>query len=637
MIREAGRVILYRLLLLLLLLVLVLIPVQVLAEEPPLRETIKTLPMASVSAAPEVIFADNFRSNKAGWSEKSDNTVRRHFKDSGYHMAILQPNQMAFSTFPTGKLGDFVLQVDASMISGGNSAAYGIGIRAQDFENFYMFGLIGSNEFRVDKVKDLKYTDTMRNEPVPAKALRSSTLANTMKIVAKGKIIDMYLNEVKVASLTDETYKTGSVFFFVSSQGNLPSAEARFSTLTIWDTAVDPTPASNSVSRGKLLFDDDFTTDAGGWRVADEENASFWYEVDDTYHIAVLSPSMLAWSSLPGRYDDFVLEVDCAILDGTHTGQAGILFRFQDRDNFYRFGISGSGDFSLFKKQAGKWITLLPWTYSKAVYEADQLNNIVVVAKGSDFSIYANETFLGSATDKSFPAGYAAIYGGSFENADFVDVQFEYVGVWELETSRSSVPTPAPTLIRPAAKVLFSDDFTSNSAGWNITSTQDYSRTLGNGTYQIIINRPGYMVWSAAPISETTDFVAQVETAAKNTGGDAASGLLFRYQDSDNYYQFMVDFGGAFSITSVKNGKNNDLTPAINTSASIKTRGEANVLRVVAKGQIFDFYANGAKLATIRDATYTSGRLTLIAVNPGSSSQAEASFSKLRVWDSVPV
>jgi hypothetical protein len=648
MTKGQGRVIMHRISFLLVLIALLFAPVLSFADEPPVPGPIGVeLPMAAISAAPpKVLFSDDFKTNQAGWSTRSDDTVKRFISGNAYHIAVYKPDLMVSSTVPaSSKFSDFVLQADAAMTAGPEASAYGVAIRVQDSQNYYVFALTGSNEFRMDKVKDLKYTSTNKNEPIPAGVLRSKSTANTMKIVAKGKILEFYLNDIKVATKNDDAYATGSIFLFASSPADLAGTEATFSNLTIWDAGAatpSPTPAPPAtitpIPRGKLLFEDEFLGYSEGWTEENGDGYSYWLDLDGTYHISVSKVNMIAWSNVPGQYGDFVLEMENGAIEGAANSEAGILFRIKDKDNYYRFGTSGSGSFTFVKRQAGSWTTLIPWTLSNALYEGKGHADISIIAKGSTFTFYGNGVKLASYTESTFASGGAALYAGSLEKPTPVEVQFEYIGIWEA-AGASVLPSPTTTPSTPArrtAKTLFSEDFTNNVAGWTTTSTQDYSKSISNGAYHIAVTKAGYMVWSAVPISQTTDFVVQFDTSVSSSVGNAATGLLFRYQDSDNYYQFVLNNAGAFSIYLVKKGEEINLSPALNTPAVVRTGGASNTVRIVAKGSLFDLYVNGTKVGSFTDATFSSGMLSYFTVNPNSSRSAEGTLSKVRVWDSIP-
>lgn len=94
-----------------------------------------------------------------------------------------------------------------------------------------------------------------------------------------------------------------------------------------------------------------------------------------------------------------------------------------------------------------------------------------------------------------------------------------------------------------------------------------------------------------------------VRVVARQTMGDDPYneyGVLFRYQDSKNYYMFKVRADGAYLVERSIDGKREELSAATNPE-QVKPvlaigLNRTNDLRVVGKGDHFQFYINGQLL-----------------------------------------
>lgn len=91
---------------------------------------------------------------------------------------------------------------------------------------------------------------------------------------------------------------------------------------------------------------------------------------------------------------------------------------------------------------------------------------------------------------------------------------------------------------------------------------------------------------------------------------DQAAGLVWRYQDEDNYYIVRANaLEDNVVLYKVENGKRTDL-PLIGEGRTYGKKAEVpagqwSALRVVANGSRFEVYYNGARLYDAEDTTFT--------------------------------
>jgi hypothetical protein len=115
-----------------------------------------------------------------------------------------------------------------------------------------------------------------------------------------------------------------------------------------------------------------------------------------------------------------------------------------------------------------------------------------------------------------------------------------------------------------------------------------------------------------------TDFDLSVRFKPVRGTKDQAAGLVWRYRDKDNYY---VARGNALEgnvvLYKVEGGKRTDLKPkgaglfAYGKKATV-TAGAWGLLRVTARGSLFEVYLGTDKLLEVEDATFAGpGRIGL--------------------------
>ncbi len=91
--------------------------------------------------------------------------------------------------------------------------------------------------------------------------------------------------------------------------------------------------------------------------------------------------------------------------------------------------------------------------------------------------------------------------------------------------------------------------------------------------------------------------------------GDQGAGIVWRYKDKDNYYIVRANaLEGNVVLYKVQNGTRTDLPlKGLGRTYGMKERvpsGQWGILRVVAKGNLFEVYHEGKKLFEVEDDTF---------------------------------
>ena len=201
-----------------------------------------------------------------------------------------------------------------------------------------------------------------------------------------------------------------------------------------------------------MVYEDDFSDSFGGWDDAFDAYTTKQYG-NNRYQIEVTASNLVAWGLANRDVADFEIEVEARLEDGADENSYGVLFRFQDRENFYRFDISGDGFFLLSKFVNGEWITLVDWTESQFINAGLDTNNILKVsAFGPNVTVWANGQQLTSVIDDSLEHGNFGFFAGTF-NEPNVWVSYDNLKLW-VPAGQERAITMIPTATRPSAAPL---------------------------------------------------------------------------------------------------------------------------------------------------------------------------------------
>ncbi|MEM7028934.1 MAG: FHA domain-containing protein [Chloroflexota bacterium] len=198
-----------------------------------------------------------------------------------------------------------------------------------------------------------------------------------------------------------------------------------------------------------LKYDEDFRDSFGGWDDASGKDFTKRYG-NNRYHIEITTNNLVVWGLANREATDFELEVEAAREQGGDQNTYGIIFRYVDVDNYYRFDLSGDGYFLVSKFEEGVWSTLEDWTFNEAINQGESTLNVVKVsAIGSSISISANGEMLTEINDSAFPSGNFGFFASTFEDPH-IWVSFDNLKLWAPENQEISlIPTPDPNEATP--------------------------------------------------------------------------------------------------------------------------------------------------------------------------------------------
>ncbi len=166
----------------------------------------------------------------------------------------------------------------------------------------------------------------------------------------------------------------------------------------------------------------------------------------------------------------------------------------------------------------------------------------------------------------------------------------------------------------PAAEnVLFKDDFSDPSSGWDRVSVSDGVTDYVDGVYRIFVNTSNTDVW-ANPGLNFDD--VRIEVQATKVGGDDNNdfGIICRYQDNANFYFFVISSDGYYGVGKFVQGEQKLIgSESMPPSEKINTGNATNHLRADCVGNKLRLYVNDELLTEVEDSDFTSGDVGLLA------------------------
>ncbi len=178
-----------------------------------------------------------------------------------------------------------------------------------------------------------------------------------------------------------------------------------------------------------VAYEESFSDPAATtWTLGKAENTNRWIE-SGRYNILVNRPNWFVPALCHGEgWANFQLDVDASQVAGPDSNAFGVLFRYLNPDNYYRFYITSTGYVHLGKRFKGEWSSIVDWQKSTAVHPGTATNHITVVADGPSLTCYVNENQVLQATDYSLVSGDIGVAASAFATVG-VHVAFDNVAV----------------------------------------------------------------------------------------------------------------------------------------------------------------------------------------------------------------
>ncbi len=168
----------------------------------------------------------------------------------------------------------------------------------------------------------------------------------------------------------------------------------------------------------------------------------------------------------------------------------------------------------------------------------------------------------------------------------------------------------------------------SNNNDWDTAYIPNYGGcTFSANAYHSIVQKGSFSA-CFAKATNFSNFAYEIHMMIVK--GDRG-GIIFRAnKDSGLFYYFHISVNGSFALDIYSNNFFMQ-TIATGSSSAINTGlNQVNVITVIAIDNTLSLYVNMRKVATVSDATYSSGQIGVVAENTGDPT--DVVFSDAKVW-----
>ncbi len=183
---------------------------------------------------------------------------------------------------------------------------------------------------------------------------------------------------------------------------------------------------------------------------------------------------------------------------------------------------------------------------------------------------------------------------------------------WELYVERE-LAVSGSFSVQGEAPVLYRDDFSDPSSGWEIGEYDSGSVGYGDGYYFVTSTVEEQQMWGVANRS-FSDLAIEVDaTQISAPANDNNSyGVMCRVQPDGDGYALRISGDGFYGIYKVVNGEFEALVEWTGSTA-IRQGNATNHLRAVCDGAVLALFVNGEGVAQASDSSFAEGDIALTA------------------------
>lgn len=412
-----------------------------------------------------VLLQDSFASSGSGWPILSEGTyLFGYHPPDYYHVEVGQPE--SHTVVSRGPDFDNVnvetnVKVDHTTTETG-TFQYGLALRRSG-DNYYAFTVsprTGTWQVLISSGKGLEVlkegkVDTLRGIAPPG---FTPDKTDTLAVNANGPNFSFQINGQPVADISDSTYTSGEVGFFVQTADET-LAHIHYDELTVRQASGVSQGSSPPASQN--LFEDSFADPTSGWPVSTDEKYVIGYHPPDYYHVQVAVPNDRLVVSYPNKtFEDATIETQ-VLVDHTDTDKGnfryGVVWR-RSGDNYYAFVVSYRQEtWQMLKSSTGKAEVLAEGEtkallgFAPAGFTPDKYDTLRVDAKGGDFILHINGQPVAQVSDSGYAGGEVGFMVETFDET-LAHVHYEQLTLREVEfepvaiVARAATATPTSTV-----------------------------------------------------------------------------------------------------------------------------------------------------------------------------------------------
>ncbi len=182
------------------------------------------------------------------------------------------------------------------------------------------------------------------------------------------------------------------------------------------------------------------------------------------------------------------------------------------------------------------------------------------------------------------------------------------------------------------SELLYRETFTDTADNdWPLQETDTVRKWFGQGKYQFEVQENSHSASKCSAAGEFDDFQLDVDAQhISGTANKSVTGVVFRFVDWDNYYEFLVSPAGTFKLRKQVGGVWEDIVGWTGHDA-VNTGEGTNHLTVIATGNNLVCLVNETEVRDVIDSSFASGQIGVVALSYSGNTVMRVAFDNIEV------
>jgi hypothetical protein len=181
----------------------------------------------------------------------------------------------------------------------------------------------------------------------------------------------------------------------------------------------------------------------------------------------------------------------------------------------------------------------------------------------------------------------------------------------------------------PLTQLPYTEDFTNPASGWDVSADLTGETAYKDGQMHILVKNDNFSIWSVSK-KAFKDVVYEVDAQPVSGPEDNGFGVVFRFKDRKNFMHFEISSDGYWRAGVMKEGKMETYADWVQHPA-IKTGKDVNRIKIVMKGDVFEYSVNNQLIFTRTEPGFERGDVGVFGLTVIDQPNVEVSFDNVSV------
>ncbi len=443
----------------------------------------------------QTLLEEEFQNNAHSWDVSDGPEVYESIKDGRYVFEETRPEGSRLSTItldiPEDK--DFTIETTINKESGVDNYGYGLVWGLKDSKNFYHFLITGNGHYLYGKCVDGTYNESV--DWTSSDAINEYNARNKLIVKKSGSSVSIFINDSYVNTFPFESFFGNGIGFV-----NHHTKKLNIENLFVKTSAPQATKHIAEQTEGRVILQDDFTTNANEWYEADNDMVKLKREYGryEFEHKRTIGGYVTWMPTSLDAYADFTVTSTIKKVSGVDNFGYGLIWGVQNNKNYYYFLISANGNYIYGKTVDGVSQVLIEWTPTSDILSNGEPNQLTVRKTGNNLALIIN-----GKTQKTvaFDGAFGNYVGFKIDN----NVGIEITNILVTQNSETATSPrkeiikdttpPLITILEPAATrgmktaikektILVRGKATDESGVFDVTVNDDEARISETGEFE---------------------------------------------------------------------------------------------------------------------------------------------------------